>query len=311
MPKLYVEKTITVNVSLDRVHETVAHFENWIAWSPWLLMEPSAQLEFGKNPEFYSWEGERVGAGNMTVLSEQRTANCATISYALNFLKPWKSYADVKFILKAIDDKTTYITWTMDSSLPFFLFWMKKMTISFIGMDYQRGLRMLKEQLETGTINSSIEFLGESSVSETAYVGIKTQCSFDDINTAMEKDFETLASYFSDKNGLVNGSMFSIYHNWNVSKQLCNYTAAIPVKQILKGLPSSMFVAKRQQQKVYSLRHIGSYEHLGNAWTTLYTMQRNKEFNCVKGAHPFEIYVSNPDDVSAAELITELKFPIQ
>jgi effector-binding domain-containing protein len=319
MPKFTVEKAITVNVPLEKVYQTVTHFEDWIAWSPWLLMEPEAKVEFKKEPEFYSWEGQRVGSGNMEVLSIDKTESSAVVTYALNFLKPWKSYADVQFILEKLDDGSdegaTQVKWTMDSSLPFFLFWMKKMMVTFIGMDYQRGLNMLKEHLETGNINSAIELKGEASLPETQYIGITTQCTFDDIGKAMGADFEALEGYFADKSDLVNGLTFSIYHKWNMSKQLCDYTAAIPVKSlpdsVLNNLPSNMKLDTRPEYKVFTLRHTGDYAHLGNAWTTLYTMQRNKEIACLGKAHPFEVYVNNPNEVEPSELVTDLMFPVK
>jgi len=51
----------------------------------------------------------------------------------------------------------TRVTWSMQSSLPFFLFFMRKSFENFVGMDYDRGLRMLKEQLESGKISSRID----------------------------------------------------------------------------------------------------------------------------------------------------------
>ena len=42
------------------------------------------------------------------------------------------------------------LTWTMDSSLPFFLFWMKKSMEGFIGMDYDPGLKHAEGSLGVG-----------------------------------------------------------------------------------------------------------------------------------------------------------------
>ena len=63
--------------------------------------------------------------------------------------------------------------------------------------------------------------------------------------------------------------------------------------------------------KVHTLRHVGSYVHLGNAWTTLYSMQRNKEFKSAKGIHPFETYVNMPGQVPDKDLITDIHFPVK
>ena len=44
----------------------------------------------------------------------------------------------VDFYLKS-NENSTEVNWTMDSSLPFFMFWMKNQMVEFIGMDYDRG----------------------------------------------------------------------------------------------------------------------------------------------------------------------------
>lgn len=82
-----------------------------------------------------------------------------SISYDLRFLKPWKSQADVTIFLLEESDGTE-VTWTMDMSLPIFLFWMKKAMEVYIGMDYERGLLMPKDLGETGSVPSRLEFLG-------------------------------------------------------------------------------------------------------------------------------------------------------
>jgi hypothetical protein len=48
----------------------------------------------------------------------------------------------------------------MDSKQPFFQFFLKGMMTSLIGMDYERGLRMLKDYVETGSVPSTLEFPG-------------------------------------------------------------------------------------------------------------------------------------------------------
>ena len=311
MPKFNVEKTICIDSPIDTVYPMINDFNNWIPWSPWLLMEPEAKVEVANDSKFYSWDGDRVGSGNMSVLSEDQVGENKVVKYDLNFLKPWKSQADVSFVLTPLSDTQTQVSWTMDSSLPLFLFWMKKMMITFIGMDYQRGLNMLKELVETGSINSKIEMQGESHFPGTLYIGIESQCAFDDIGPAMSRDFTALESFMENHTALINGKSFSIYHKWNMSKQIASYTAAIPVSEIPDNLPDNMIHAKRPDTKVFTLRHTGAYMHLGNAWSTLYTMERNKEIACKKGQYPFEVYENNEADVAANELITDLKFPIK
>lgn len=270
-------------------------------------MEPGAKVDVGSDAKSFSWEGDRVGAGNMKVISEEVNQS---VSFDLNFLKPWKSTAKTKFELKNNGDSTE-VTWIMNSSLPFFMFWMKKMMLAFISMDYDRGLALLKDYVEDGEIHSKLEFKGETAYAGCNYIGFKNSCAIKSMGDSMKNDFNKLHSYASEHGDNIDGPPLTIYHKWDMVKGQVEYTSGFPMKEISKDLPSDMISGSIPDTKVYSLAHTGPYTHLGNAWSTLYTMQRNKEFKLNKQADPFEVYVSNPEEVTANELVTVINFPIQ
>lgn len=307
MPKFSVAKSVTIHASIEDIYKVLNNFNQWTSWSPWLLMEPEAKVQVSGDGKYYHWKGKRVGEGKMEILSEQQNQQ---IDYSLSFLKPWKSVADVSFILSP-KSESVEVTWTMNSKLPFFLFWLKKMMVAFIGMDYQRGLNMLKDLLEKGHIPSKLQFKGVSQFSSVQYIGIKTHCTQSEISEAMERDFGQLHTLMQKYLDVQNGQPFSIYHKWDIVKQLAAYTAAIPVSEIPQQLPDGFVSGSIPNTKVYTIRHIGKYEHLGNAWSTLYNMQQNKEIKCSKGVHPFEVYVNDPAEVDSKDLITEVHFPLK
>ena len=307
MPKLNISKSITINAPVDKVFENLNDFNHWTAWSPWLIQEPEAQVKVSDDAKFYSWEGDRVGSGNMKITNEKQNES---IDYDLNFLKPWKSYAKVRFEVKS-NGKKTDVTWLMDSSLPFFMFWMKKMMTAFVGMDYERGLYMLKDYVEDGEVHSELDFKGTSSYEGCKYVGITTSCTMDEIGPKMKADLEKLGAFLEDKKDLVSGQPFSIYHKWNMVRGQVKYTSGVPVKSIPDNLPSGINTGQIPATNVYTIEHKGPYTHLGNAWSTLYNMQRSKAFKANKGVHPFEVYVSDPHEVDEEDLVTEVHFAIK
>jgi effector-binding domain-containing protein len=309
VPKFVVEKSVTIEAPLEKVRSILADFTQWPAWSPWLVMEPEAKVTFGDTSNSYAWDGERIGTGNMTLLSEEPSNDGHCLHYQLNFLKPWTSSANVNFMLSQQNDSTK-VVWTMHSSLPFFMFFMKKMMVAWVGMDYQRGLNMLKEYVELGKINSHLKFEGESKFEALTYIGINRTCATQDIGQSMEADFTQLEHFMATHSGVEKGTAFSIYHKWELVKGRAQYTAAIPVKSIPDDLDDNMIVGEIPETRVYTLHHKGDYQHLGNAWSTLYAMERNKEIVCKKGIHPFEIYINSPKEVESSALITEIKFPI-
>jgi effector-binding domain-containing protein len=307
MPAVHVTKSININASVDDIYNVLTDFDQWRAWSPWLIMDPEATLTVADDKRSYSWEGKRVGSGNMSLLSE---GNNTCIDYKLNFITPWKSTADVQFILEPSENDVK-VSWVMNSKLPFFMFWMKKMMIAYIGMDYERGLRMLKEIIEDKEIKSTLDFKGVSKLPATKYIGVKTTCHQDDMPSSMEAAFKSLEAFLADSPDLTNGDQFSIYHKWGMVKREVTYTSGIPVKAIPAHLPSHFVKGEMPDINVYTLRHVGAYEHLGNAWSTLYNMQRSKEIKCAKGIHPFEVYRNDPAEVESKSLITDVNFPLK
>lgn len=307
MPKINVSRSKTINSSVEDVYSKLNDFNHWVKWSPWLIMEPGVNVSIQDDAKYYEWKGSRVGEGNMKIVGEQENKS---IDYDLNFLKPWKSKAKVKFIVNADGDETK-VTWTMDSSLPFFMFWMKKMMISLIGSDYDRGLNLLKDYIEKGEVQSRLEFKGESEFAGTKYIGVKTTCGFDEMGEVMMADFGKLEGFMGDHKDIATGEAYTIYHKWDMVKQTATYTGCVGVTSIPEGLPEGFLSGEIKPTKIYTLRHIGPYEQLGNAWTTMYTMVRSKEFKAKKGVHPFEHYVTNPQDTEPKDSITDVIFAIQ
>jgi len=308
MPKFSVVRSTLIDAPADRVFAALNNFHTWPQWSPWLIAEPDATVNIAEDGKSYNWEGNRVGSGEMSITDEVPEKS---IDYDLNFLKPWKTQAKTSFQLTPANDATK-VSWTMDSSLPFFMFWMKNSMIAYIGNDYERGLALLKDYVENnGDVPSKLEFKGEEQYPGYDYVGIKTQTTQAKLGEAMMKDFERLNEYATANADNLAEKPMSIYHKWDIVRKSVIYTAALPVKQVPSTLPEGFSSGKIPATSTYTMRHIGSYGHLGNAWSTLMMMQRNKEFKVVKGIHPFETYVNSPTEVAQSELITDIRFAIK
>ena len=307
MAKLYINKSIKIDAPLEKVFNTINDFHHWTAWSPWLIMEPEVKVDVAEDGKSYSWMGNRTGEGKMKVLKE--VAN-ESVDYDLNFIKPFKSNAKVRFETASVGG-STQVNWIMDSSLPFFMFFMKKSMTAFIGSDYERGLRMLKDYVEKGQVNSTLDFKGTSNFPGCQFVGIKTSCPMDQVGQSMEEDFTALFKYFESKEDLIAGAPFSVYHNWDMVKKEVSYTSALPVKEFPSDLPAKMITGALPSTKTYAVSHKGSYDHLGNAWSTMMNLQRSKTFKMNKKIHPFEVYLNDPDKVDDKELLTEVHFAVK
>ncbi len=307
MPKMHIDKSIVIQKKPAEVYKLLNDFNHWPVWSPWLIMEEGVKVNVREDGKYYDWEGDIVGSGNMTVLNEDENKS---IEYDLTFLKPWKSKAKVNFILKE-DGDGTRVHWTMDSSLPFFLFWMKKMMVAFVGMDYDRGLNMLKDYAEDGKVHSKMELTGEGNYAGCQYIGIKTTCTIDQMGDRMKTDFEKLMPYVMEGHqDKVAGNAFSIYHKWDPVKNLVSYTGAVPVSEVPSDLLDGMITGSIPATKTFTVKHTGPYRHSGNPWAALYMRQRGKKFKMNKKVDPMEVYLNSPKDTPELELQTEVVFGI-
>jgi len=152
-----LERSIVINKPVSEVFEVLANFKTWPTWSPWLTQEPACPVtvnnEVASIGHEQSWEGKNIGSGKMHITHIEPNQR---IDYDLYFLKPWKSQSQTSFIFEVINGQTK-VTWTMQSTLPIFMFWMKKMMTALVGSDYVRGLTMLQDLCETGSVPSKMD----------------------------------------------------------------------------------------------------------------------------------------------------------
>lgn len=307
MPKMNVERSIFIDAKPEAVYAILSDFNHWSIWSPWLVMEKGVKVEVNEDGKYYSWEGERIGAGNMKITSEKQNE---LLNMDLTFLKPWKSHAKITLQIAPKENGTT-VSWIMNSSLPFFLFWMKKMMSAFIGMDFERGLKMLRDYSTEGKVYSALEIDGITSFDGCKYVGIKGECSIDAIGKDIEGKMEEIKSFLQASGVASAGEGLAIYHKWDLVGKSTAYTVGIPVNEFPKNCSGNMFTGELSKRNMHKVTHRGAYEHLGNAWTLQQMMARGKEFKMDKKVHPFEWYVNSPENVAKEDYVTEIYFGIK
>lgn len=307
MPKMYVDESIVIKEKPEKIYSILSDYHHWQIWSPWLLAEPKAKVTVADTGDFYQWEGQIIGSGQMQIT--QKSAKHDYLRMDLTFLKPWKSKAKVAFFLEA-KEETTLVRWTMDSRLPFFLFWMKKSMEAYISQDYQRGLRLLKDFVETGKTNSSIKFLGLKKQLAMQYVGFQRSISLTEIEQCMGEDFGRLMPLFHQKwKALQAGAPFTIYHEFDVVRKKVIYTAAVPLTEIPMDLEADMITGELPSMQVYSVSHKGPYRHTANAWSAAHMHLRSKQFKPLGKTPPMELYWNSPKDTAELELKSEILFP--
>lgn len=307
----HVKKTKIINAEPEAVYQTVADLNTWTIWSPWLCLEPSADVNVSGDGKttgtIYAWNGEMVGAGE---IEHKQLDKNQFIDQEIRFFRPFKSQSEVYWQFEKIGESTK-VTWGMKGKMPFFFRFMAKQMEPWIGMDYERGLKMLKDHLEKGTIASDIKIVGIEEFPETNFVGIKVTCPMDEVGTSMKKSFEVLSDYTGNEE-LTYDRALSIYHKFDFTDPECTYTSCIPVADDFVVTNDQFYKGKIPAIKALKVVFTGDYEHLGNGWSAAYSYLRYKKLKMNKSMDPLEVYVNDPqEEPDPAKWVTEIYLPIK
>ncbi len=307
--KFDVQKSTVIDAPLATVHDLVADFNNWNSWSPWTIIEPECSVTVEGTPKqsghAMQWDGEVIGSGRNTLLSN----SMQQLDYDLEFFKPWKSKATVSFHFEDLGQQTK-VTWIMNSSMPLFLFFMVKTMKNWIGMDYDRGLRMLKEIAEKGHVNCTTTNNGIVEYQGFSYVGIKRSVAFADMPEAMKQDFDKLVQDIVIEGQKGAQHWVCIYPKFDMKNMIATYIAAVSDEDVGDlSLDSSYIRGSIGDSKSMEIKHDGSYDFLGNAWSMgmMYMQAKKHKAN----GDPFEQYWNSPMEVAPDELKTSIYFPIK
>lgn len=307
--KFNVEKSTTINAPLSKVRELVEDFNHWNSWSPWTMLEPGCSVVVAGTPKelghSMSWDGELIGSGkNILVASDS-----SHLYYDLAFFKPWKSKAKVGFKIEERNGKTD-VVWSMDSSLPFLFFFMVKTMKNMIGMDYERGLCMLKEVAENGVIKCQTRNQGITDYTGFSYVGLKRTVPFSEMSTAAAQDFERIVNDIVVEGKKGARHWVCLYPKFDTKKMIVTYIAAVSDEDAKSLALSSDYVSGViASGKSLEVQHDGAYDFLGNAWAMGMINLRAKKIKA-KGV-PFEQYWNSPLETSPEDLKTSVFFPVK
>ncbi len=306
--KYNVEKSIFIDKNISEVVSFVTDFTNWIKWSPWNVLEPKCKMVYSGNAgqvgHTMEWQGEYIGSGRQTLTKIEN----GHYDYDVEFLKPFKSKSKAGMVLESFEGGTK-VTWTLDGSLPFFLFFMVNTMKNWIGMDYERGLRMLKSVAENGIVPAVTTNNGVVDREGFGYIGIQRTVLLSELAPVMNKDFETLVGEIA-KHNVSAKHWVCLYTKMDMKKMQMTYIAAISDENLSGVQLGDGFVRGQVKAgKGLEIKHKGSYEFLGNAWSMGMMYAKAKK---LKGSDiPYEYYWNDPRQTGTADLETSIFFPVK
>jgi predicted transcriptional regulator YdeE len=304
--KFNIVRSVCIDADFNKVRSIVEDFSTWNSWSPWTLADPKCKIDIsgsaGKVGHSMSWSGEIIGSGINTISSISEKL----ISYDLEFFKPNKSVSTTSFIFEDCKEGTK-VSWTMDGSLPFFLFFIIPMMKAWIGMDYDRGLKMLKEIVEKGKVDVKTENLGIKEFNGFSYIGIRRTCNINEVGQKMPADFDLLMNELSSREAK---HWISLYPKMNIKTGEMTYIAAISDENIdLEILNENYVKGSIKDCSVLEIKHRGSYNFVGNAWSMGMMYLRSKKIK--QSGVPFEYYWNSPKECKPSDLKTSIYFPLK
>jgi effector-binding domain-containing protein/uncharacterized protein YndB with AHSA1/START domain len=316
MPAWNVEKAIEIAAPVSKVYRLVCDYRNWTRWSPWLIAEPQAKVDISEASDrvgsTYHWTGDVVGEGR---LEHQRVVPDQLVEARLEFLRPQKSLCKTAFRLEPIQlDQGvagTRLIWSIDGTLPWYLFWLKSTITTMVGMDFQRGLGMIKEFSETERITSLTEVLGVETIPSVRVAGFTARCSVDQVNASMQEMLGKVQAEYQEVGLPMEGALIAVYTKFNMSEGVFEYLLG-------RAIPSTLVLPEYTKLTEWSLpacralhvRHIGSYKHLGNAWSVANRIAQHQRLKLDRRAS-FEIYSTVPPDTAEDALQTDLYLPLR
>lgn len=299
-----VSRSIEIEKSQREIVDYLKNFKNWPEWSPWVILEPGCELNYlgeqGHVGAAYEWDGKRIGSGSVVLESTQEHR----LDMELHFFRPMKSHAKVIFIVMP-SANGCLVEWQMHSSVPWYLFFLKDFFRSMIGMDFARGLKMLKSRLETGQVLSKLVEVGHRKQLTIRYMGIHGSGTIPELGTIMSGHLSQLNDWATKESLSVNGAQFCYYLSMDMKNGKFEFITCLPVDSEV-AVPQGFVSGTIDECDTFVVEHRGEYQFLGNAWAMAMNLTRHGRIKVKSKPLGIERYLNNSDDAEPADLRTEV-----
>lgn len=107
----------------------------------------------------------------------------------------------------------------------------------------------------------------------------------------------------------ITGPPFAIYYSnpQSVPPEEFKYDVGFPIEGEVSGTDKIMIVTIPEHRVVYAM-HKGPYSTLSQVYDSMVEFVLANNYDVI--GSPKEIYINNPEEVPASELLTEIQFPV-
>lgn len=262
------ERSVTIAAPPEAVYPHVSSLGAMDKWSPWNALDPNmtktTEGTDGTVGAVQRWEGNSdVGKGQQRI--DSLVPN-SLVKTRLKFIEPMESESDV-FVELSPEGEGTKVTWAMQGENNFMSKVMSKfMDIdAMIGKDFEKGLYMLKEQVEAAepARKAAATAYSISTVDrpEMVYVGLRDKkVKWADLDAFYGKGFGTAGAGIGAAKLEMAGPPSGVYWEWNEEDQTADLLVGFPVKGTASTKVADLGTYVVPASKALLAVHQGSYE---------------------------------------------------
>ncbi len=308
--EIRVRRSLLIERDRADIFNQIRDLRTWCEWSPWLLHEPDARLDYSDAPDqqggWYAWDGQLIGAGRITHL---RLDAPERIEQRIVFSRPFKSSSAVSW--EFVEHPSgTEVVWTMRGRMPFLLRSLASTINAAIEKDYEIGLVLLRARLDPSADRLQIRFIGGTEYPEQNAMTIPFAGGLDAMVEAMQKAFPRLVSAAAERGIVPDGPMFAAYHKADPQRGQFECDMALPVPD---GTDPGEFALRRLGGGRYYLAEVqGSYDFLAPAWYSIMGHLRMAKLTWDRKRPSLEVYAVDPSTAADSnDILTRIYVPIR
>lgn len=282
--KIQIERKLEIDVPRETVFNAVLDLRTWPRWSPWLIHETDARIEFAEDCQvaggFYRWQGGVIGAGKLT---HAKINPPASISQEIEFSRPYKSVARILWEFEP-SESGTRVSWSMNAEVPFWFRFMARRMRAMIERDYELGLALLGGYLNTGGAYPTMAFSGSEALQDFNYWAIPCNGNLRQLEAARRAGVETLQKVLDSNVGLA----LTLYYQFDPLGSHYQAEIAVPVAD---NTPLSNYRRREFKGGRYCKMTLhGDLQFLPLAWYALHSHCRLHKIKLDLARPALEIY---------------------
>lgn len=257
-----VERSVAITAPVDDVWPAVSSLGAMDKWSPWNELDPNMKKTIegtdGQVGAVSRWEGNKdVGKGEQRIDS---IARYSLVRTRLKFMEPWQSESDALIELST-DGDGTKVTWAMEGEHTFGSRLMGRFMDmdAMLGKDFEKGLGMLKAQVEEALAAKPKFDIKSLEWPATLFIGKRGIVAWADMKAAFETGFGSGMEALGKAKVEMSGYPCGVYFEWNEANQTADMIAGIPVSMDAKDKLKGIDLYESPASKALAIDYYGGY----------------------------------------------------